>query len=369
MKCLKCGKNSLYRERSGGKCSGCGQKFVFEPKTGDLFADTVFQKALERVSHQSSLSFHRRQLYYELARVRMKKLPGKLGAVLGMGFLGVFLGIFWTIFWLKIMSIGSGIWLLEGGYLIFWAIILVRAWRKTDSGQIRFDEPSFDKTFSKWQKEKGLPQEMLQKSPALPHGAAKHPEKDMLDYAVERAIICDHPTVVDFLLANNFHIEQKCAILSFGGYPPDRFEDLRRMLKKNSQLNVFVVHNASANGCRIFQELISSPEWFKGSKRVFDIGLHPRHAKAFAGLWLKATSQSLQPILGYTPEEMEWLKQNKLELMAIPPAKLLKHLRNVLNGQARSLADAYARGDSDSGVVGGDIMVATDIDGWEDDFG
>ena len=35
MKCVNCGKDSNYKDRSGKKCPACGQAFAFEPKDGD----------------------------------------------------------------------------------------------------------------------------------------------------------------------------------------------------------------------------------------------------------------------------------------------------------------------------------------------
>ncbi|MEZ0375139.1 MAG: hypothetical protein ACAI44_38995, partial [Candidatus Sericytochromatia bacterium] len=370
MKCLKCGKNNLYRDRSGGKCSGCGQAFVFEPKSGDVFTDTLFDKALEHASFKDSLSYQPLQLYYELARLRLKK-PGavasKLGATIGTGFAGLLLGVFWTLFWVNAFKFGPGLFVVEGIYLLVWLVILTAVWRKTDPTLITLDKNLFAKGLKKWQAARGQLKGLMDRPLALPHPAK---EKDVLDYAVERAIICDHKEVVDFLLANNFHIEQKCAILTYGGYPPERFEAIRAMLRKNPQLHVFVLHNASANGCRIYTDLIHDKEWFPGSKRVFDIGLHPRHAKVFKGLWQKATTQSVLPVPGYSAEEMKWLERYKLELMVVPPAKLLKHLRNVISGQARSIADAYAQGNSDSSGAGGDLILVGDgFDGGDSDFG
>ncbi|PKL75237.1 MAG: hypothetical protein CVV27_16405 [Candidatus Melainabacteria bacterium HGW-Melainabacteria-1] len=368
MKCLKCSKNSLYKERIGGKCSGCGQEFVFEPKRGDVFTDTGFNKALELVSDKGSLSWQPRQLFYELARMRMKR-PGavasKLGATIGVGFFGLFLGIFWTIFWSGLFRQRAGFWVAEAVYLLVWAGILTWVWKKTDPTLLTLKTADFDKGLSSWKRVYTLPTGLMNRPQALPKARAS--EKDVLDYDVERAIVCDHQEVVDFLLANNFHIEQKCAILTYGGYPPDSFEAVRQMLRRNPQLNVFVLHNASANGCRIYQDLTSSREWFPGSKRVFDIGLHPRHAKAFKGQWQKATNHQIQPIPGLSPEELKWLERYKLDLMAVRPQALLNRLRNVLNGHARTLADAYASGDSDGGV---DIMlVSASFGGGDDDFG
>lgn len=369
-KCLKCGKNNLYRERSGGKCSGCGARFVFEPKSGDYFTDTAFQKAIEHISHKGSLSYQKRQFYYELARLRLKKLPGKVAGTIG---LGVLAAIFGTIGGLVLgleFRLKAALLPLGALYIGVWSLIILRYWLKTDVRLIRFEDSKFEAALVKWIKAKGVPQGLITK--ALSTAASQRaPEKDLLDYAVDRAIICDHAQIVDFLIANNFHIEQKCAILSFGGYPAEKFELLREMIRKNSNASIFVLHNASVNGCGIYRELVTRHEWFPQSPRVYDIGLHPRHAKAFVGLWQKSTPGAVVPeIKGYTPEELEWLRHYKLELTAVPPGRLLNRLRNLLNTQARGVADAYARGERDiGGSTGSDLLVGTTLDGWDDDFG
>lgn len=371
MKCLKCGKNSLYRERSGGKCSGCGQSFVFEPKSGDPFTDTGFHKAIENVSHRNSLSYQPRQLFYEAARLRLKR-PGvrasKLGAVIGTGFLGFILGIPWTILWLEAAKVGAAIVMIDGLWLLFWLLIMLIVWHRTDPFKLTLDSRLFAKCLHKWQASQGALTGLMLRPPALPPAPR---EKDLHDYTVERAIICDHQEVVDFLLANNFHVEQKCALLTYGGYPSDRFDAIRAMLRRNPQLHVFALHNASANGCRLFHSLTHSKEWFPGSKRVFDVGLHPRHANAFKGLWTRLPQKHrLEPIPGYSADEIKWLETYKLELMAVRPDHLLNRLRNVINGHARSLSEAYASGDSSGDAGGPDLIAVGHFDaGGDDDFG
>lgn len=369
MKCLKCGKNSLYRERSGGKCPQCGQRFVFEPKQGDLCSDTMFQKALELVSNKGSLAFTSKQLYYELARLRRRKpmgLNSKLASSIGTAVTCGIGGVVGGLLSVEVFHLKAFFWPLAGVYFAASAALVSWVWFKTDPSLITLKEADFGKLFQKWRKLQGLPAGYLDKPLALPTAL---PEKDLLDYAVERAIICDHPELVDFLLANNFHLEQKCLILTCGGYPKQRFEELRQMLRKNPQVHVFVLHNASNNGCRIYQELISSREWFPGSQRVFDIGLHPRHARSFGGLIQKLSPPQRLEIPGYTQADLEWLSKYKLEIMAIRPQQLLNRLRNVLNGHSKSLADAYAQGNTD-GSTGGDLMiVAGDFSGGDDDFG
>ncbi len=369
MKCLKCGKNHLYRERSGGKCSACGQKFAFEPKQGDPYTDTLFSKALTQVSSNQSLVYLPRQLYYELARLRMRKpggLNSKYGSVVGMAVLGVFLMGFMSIFWLANFGF-SGAFVLVGGITFaIWSGLTWVVWHRTDPDLITLTFEAFTASLIKWGKAHGSLAGKLDK-PLMLQTSQTSREKDLDDYTVERVIICDHSQIVDFLLANNFHIEQKCAVLSIGGYPPQHFERIKEMLKRNPALNVFVLHNASLNGCRIYHQLITDRNWFPGSERVFDMGLHPRHAAKFKGLWQHAEATNTEPIPGYSEAEMKWLSEYKLELTAIRPEQLLNRLRNVLNGHTRSLADGYASGDSgsDSDVM----LVSSDFGGGDDDFG
>ena len=67
VKCIYCGTDSKYTERSGGRCQ-CGKKFAFEPKTGDRFTDAGFKSAIDAVSVQGQVRWGVEHLYYELCR-------------------------------------------------------------------------------------------------------------------------------------------------------------------------------------------------------------------------------------------------------------------------------------------------------------
>ena len=54
-------------------------------------------------------------------------------------------------------------------------------------------------------------------------------EADLGDYSFDRAVICDRARTVDLLVANNFHFENNCAILSIDGYPEGPFATIRAM--------------------------------------------------------------------------------------------------------------------------------------------
>ena len=120
--------------------------------------------------------------------------------------------------------------------------------------------------------------------------AAPRPEPDLADYSFDRAVICDRARTVDLLLANNFHFENNCAVLSIDGYPPGPFETVRAMLKRNPRLQVFALHDATPDGCTLAHRLATDPAWFAGQVPVIDVGLRPGHAGPFQGLWLPAAA-------------------------------------------------------------------------------
>lgn len=378
MKCLNCRTNSLYRARSGGKCPNCKKEFVFEPKRGDLFTDTAFEAALNKVSAKNTLAYHPRQLYFELARRRytvLNKTISPRGAVTGGLIAGIFFGIMFTVF-IKMFLKGPAFWIAEGLYVlvVFWGLFKLK--RDAASPAIRLEWPVFFKHLKRWKAIQGanmpllLPEKAEHPKQETPKLSSQAGTEDLFDYNVDRLILCDKPEIVDFLLANQFHLEQKCAILAFNGYPRTHFEEIKAMLQRNAQLMVYVLHNASTNGCRIATEL-KHPDWFPQA-RIFDLGLNPRQAQKFIGLFEPAnnpTPSSTGPAMGnLSAEDQSWLEAWKLDLMVLPPATLLKHLRGQISKHQQVIVDAYAHNDeADLGV--GDILMLDFADSGDDDFG
>ena len=321
MKCIYCGTDSKYTERSGGRCK-CGKKFAFEPKTGDRFTDTGFKSAIDAVSAQGQIRWGVEHLYYELCR-----------RLLNRGW--------WKIWYL-----------LKGPRPRF----------------VRLDQSTFDGLWQRWKTTHGLPTGLIVRK-ADP-GVSKPREADIGDYSFDRAVICDRARTVDLLIANNFHFENSCAVLSIDGYPKGPFETVRTMLKRNPKLQVFALHDASIPGCALAHTLANDPQWFKGQAQVTDLGLRPRHAGPFRGLLLPARGgPSVRPDHGISADELQWLNEYVLELAAIRPEQVLKRLFRGINRQEDS-----SSGSGDSGSTGsssGDSFSsdASDSDGGADSFG
>src|SRR5262249_59661346 len=122
------------------------------------------------------------------------------------------------------------------------------------------DRTRFDRLWNHWQEVYGKPDGVIVRfqTPSKPPAV----EPDLGDYSFDRAVICDRARTVDLLLANNFHFENNCAVLSIDGYPKGPFETVRAMLKRNPRLQVFALHDASFAGCALAHRLANDTAWF-----------------------------------------------------------------------------------------------------------
>jgi hypothetical protein len=357
VKCIHCAKDCKYSERPDKKCPHCKHLFAFEPRQGDPFTDGLMQSAIEMVSAKGTIRFGSEHVYYEVCRRLHRKFPFWLPPLL-IGGLAVVLAFFLP---------SPARWIVSG-FLAFAAVAsLLVARQKNTVAVIR---PTFDRLWQRWCEVHGTPKGLIVRK-EIPTKPPKL-EADVADYSFDRAVVCDSEGTVDLLLANQFHFENNCAVLSIDGYPPGIFTLVRAMLKRNPQLQVFVLHDATAKGCRLAHKLAADPEWFGPRIKVIDVGLRPIHANAFKGLWTDP-GREVKPGDGISAEEAIWLSAHSLALAAVRPEQVLKRLFRAINRQFDPHA-AY----SDSGGNGGNTGTtdnasfaadAGDTDGGADAFG
>lgn len=301
MKCPACGKQNDYRarQRTSGRCEQCGARFVFEPRKGDPITDLAFKNALEAVSDGGRLAWLERQLYYEIARRVRRRRP--------------------------------------------FHILMRRA-------RVSIDEQRFAVLFARWIDVHGRPAGRLEdRAFAVDPRGGKRAE-DIGDYTFERLVVCSSEAIVDVLLANGFHGDHRCAVLSASGYPQWARELLMPQFHETPPQTVVVVHDADRPGCELAAEV---SRWFDGVQ-VVDAGLRPAHARRFRGLYLpgsplQATGE------GITPEEARWLAKHKLELAALQPRALLRTLGGAVARREEQLeAGGGPAGDAPFVVWGGD---------------
>jgi hypothetical protein len=167
---------------------------------------------------------------------------------------------------------------------------------------------------------------------------------DVTQYSFDRLVVCEYAEVAQFLIANNFHFENNCAVLSIDKYPHNIFDTVMGMLRRNPALKVYALHDASPSGIQLTHRLATDPDWFQGSNnvQVYDLGLLPRQiidksvfvrvSPTFAAS--AATSLATAAGASLRPDEAAWLREgNYVELESISPKMLL---RVVTQGIARS---------------------------------
>ena len=285
MKCIRCQFDSKYPQRVDRKCPNCRGEFAFELRAGDLLTDMGFQRAVEHVSSGGQVRWGVEHLYYEICRRRK--------------------------------------------YSRFVAFI-VRIFG-TDTKLARVTPSQFDGMWQRWlEVHHPTPGVIVRK---VAPSRKRDVESDIADYSFDRAVICDRARTVDVLLANNFHFENNCAVLSVDGYPPGPFSTVLGMLKRNPRLQVIALHDATPAGCSLAHELATNSEWFEGQVKVVDVGLRPAHAKPFDGLLQRSSTGVVQAGNGIREDETAWLSQYVLELAAIRPEQILKRLFRAINHQ------------------------------------
>ncbi len=352
MKCIRCGNDAKYSERSNGACPKCNGRFAFEPKKGDLLTDSAFENAINAVSAKGQLRWGAEHLYYEIARRQRVKI--------GCAIVGLIVFAIATLVCFAIARYPFAV--LAALIAIFFAYSIRRA--KTQRF-VRLDQKVFDRMLIAWQKVHGNPKGMIVRAHARgsPAPVPRKLEADIADYSFDRAVICDRARTTDILLANNFHFENNCAVLSADGYPEAHFETIRAMLKRNPRLRVFALHDATPNGCRLAHKLATDHAWFAQDVTVSDVGLRPRQAKAFIGLYKPHTGAAVPAGHGVSAWEATWLSSQELELAVIRPEQVLKRLYKALNRDLESDNDSGGGG-SDSSSSGSNSRVVDDTESF-----
>jgi hypothetical protein len=177
------------------------------------------------------------------------------------------------------------------------------------------------------------------------------PDPTVTQYSFDRLVVCQSDEVAQMLIANNFHFENNCAILSISGYPQRIFDTTMQMLRRNPELRVFAFHDCSPEGIKLAQELRTNPRWFPDETIVIvDIGLSPRQILAAKrDMFIQSSKNSAQASRSLPSSlrenlskvELEWLDRgNFVELESFTPQQLIQVLnRSIANSQQGELGE------------------------------
>lgn len=355
MKCIQCNTDNDLRDRTrnSGRCKKCNHSFVFEPSAESnprlKFTDAFFQKALQDISNNGTIHFTPRQLQYLLDR-RLNKLTSFHPIVLLIfSFIVIVISIFLFLANPVITIIG----------IFVSASLLSGAWKSFQERRNPRPElitlPQVREWLRRWQTINGDTTLLL--PPLAQSAQPRSISPDVSAYSFDRAVICDRDEIAQFLIANNFHFENNCAVLSIDGYPQDIFSTVMEMLKRNPELKVYAIHNADAKGVNLVHQLRTDPNWFGDRPiQIFDLGLSPYQVlkgKRFRVIQ-SSPSQTLssEARQSLAPQEVQWLEAgNLVELDSLMPQRLLQVLNHgIATSQSSDLG-------SDSG---GDFFLMTD---------
>jgi hypothetical protein len=406
MRCIHCLTDNNLRERQANKgcCSKCGHFFAFEPKTATPaesgITDKLVSNAIKDASAGQSIYFTEKQFYYVLQR-----RIASIGAYGTGGFLpllavssaliliapiGFFLSFSWLgfpdlafafyifflicalpsfglpnsrirsvanvlIFALSVLlavyafeaapaSIAYFIRLLLAGIGIgvgIFTFVLSSAYHPR--GKIIDSLFILDK-FSRVHGggERLLPAIGQQQPPSRPSTLVQADEFN--SYSFDRVLFCESESIAQFLIANHFHFEHNCAVLTPDGYPALAYNLVLNMLKSNPSLKAYCIHDCSLNGMQFLSKLRASQPWLEDANlTICDLGLLPRQVlKSPQRFFIRRVADRDKKLLSLAlpgmvvaylqPQEMKWLMQGfYVELESIPPQRLLQFLaRGVL---------------------------------------
>jgi hypothetical protein len=334
MACIHCGHRSRRKERLTGRCPKCGHAMAFNPASDPLkVTDALFQSAVRSVSDDGRVRFTRRQLHYELDRKRRprRRILGRAAT------------------WLN----GPARERAPAGLL---------------SPGIYF-ELQFLPLLKRWTAAHGEPPGLL--PPPAADAPAREVPPDVAAFSFDRAVVTDRAETADVLVANRFHFEHGCAVLSADGYPFGIAETVKTMLRRNPRLTVFAVHDASLEGCAL-PALLRGPEWFPDpGVRVVDVGLRPETARrlGFPSVYGRPGRLGPEALAGISAADWAWLEAgNQAELAVLRPTALMRLLQRAFAAAGPPDNPAYAAAGAAAGYVwlgdlpsrGGGDTAATD---------
>lgn len=363
MKCVMCGTDNNLKERTdnGGRCKNCNHPFAFEPYAVTdykfRFTDAFFAKAIEDISANNTLYYTPVQLFYLLDRRLSRKIPEGWNGLQSLGCLAFVLAP------LCLVITNSPIYmaLLPIGIIIFMYGSSKPPTGKGNSPKNFFiTQYQFQDWLNRWQEINNPVGKML--PPPREERLPAEVSTELTAYSFDRAVICDSSAIAQLLIANNFHFENNCAVLSITGYPQSIFSTVLEMLTRNPDLKVYALHNASPRGVTLTHHLRTSPNWFQNRNVIiYDLGLLPRQIFASRNVFVRASEESAReaqemPVevrQSLSASELEWLEAgNFVELESFTPQKLIQVLnQGIAQSQSATAGDSLVVIDGGGGYL------------------
>ena len=306
MKCPECKANHPYK--SGMKCR-CGYRFSLDPKK-DFYTDGKLLGDVAKASQQDTQYFTENQLYTAFC-MRPPTWSWIAWSIACTIIVVVVTAIkeSWAAAMVAVGVVG----------LLSVLVVFLRGRRRPPS------RDRFKKLLDKYENGHGQLPKML-RTLQLGTPPPEWSEPDIYDYGVERLLVVQHEVLVDLLVKNNFHGENRALVLTGGGYPSYLVQPACKALTDDPDLPVFFLHDADPTGQQWATFMISEPKvmpWADHTK--IDLGLHPVDVAKIKRL------QSLRPDI----------QDFQLPVDALPYGMLALGLQNALE-QKTTLTELLA---------------------------
>ncbi|MBE9105470.1 hypothetical protein IQ229_11115 [Nostoc cf. edaphicum LEGE 07299] len=397
MKCINCGTDNKLKDRTAnqGRCIKCNHLFAFEPTSMSnvQITDPFFAKAIADISANNTLFFTPKQLLYFLDnRLRKNsKSISRFGWLIPfliinlVTSLTIFIPLIVNLAFINFFYVSSkstklnlvsrkqnarnlqiiGVIILSIGILALksfplFVIIVILGMLPIYLGTLQIgrielltqdfliSESQVKDWLDRWQQINGSILKILPSPKQENTPAAINP--DVTAYSFDRLVVCDSASIAQLLIANNFHFENNCAILSITGYPQSIFDTTMQMLRRNPDLKAYAIHDCNPRGIALVHNLRTNANWFLNSEiAIIDIGLTPRQIIATKrGMFIQTSPESAQAAKqlpeeirqSLSAEELAWLESGKfVELESFTPQRIIKVLQKGIAGSQNLESD------------------------------
>jgi len=274
MKCPQCGHNHL-RGKRGMTCSKCKRTFILDPKRwvvgGTLgVTDGRFLGVIKRASGNDTRYFTANE-FYTHARMKLKTgwfglIPALIMLLIGGGMIVFAAGSVIASNDDSGISGGRLFMIILGGFFSFAGVgVLFSTLQK-------LPREKWDKIVATWKAREPIPR--LLEEPRLHQPPPDWKEPDIYAYGAERLIICQHDLLVDWLVLNEFHLNERSLVLSESGYPEYLLGPVQELLRAQPDMPIFLLHDGTPLGTAMNERILKNPKFEVGSHPIVDLGLY-----------------------------------------------------------------------------------------------
>ncbi|ALG66569.2 hypothetical protein [Beggiatoa leptomitoformis] len=273
MRCPNCNHTQKYKE--GLTCSKCHYHFVLTSKV-DGISDYAMKQIIQRLSSDGQFVFTKGQLFAEIAR-HFRSKSNNTGCFIA----GLLIAAFITAILLS-DKLGGWAFLLPACLIVITSLYAWLARKKIRAKRgFTITNQKITVIIDKYQTQHPLTDLMADGKaflrPTVSEKESNIAEQTLNDaegvhYAPEHILVVERNDMVDMLIRNHFHLQCKTAVISQSGYPAHVFSACKHFVKKQADLPIYLVHDASLYSFQLIEKLKKEPQWQFAHDRLQDLG-------------------------------------------------------------------------------------------------